>query len=103
MVSTADCDSVSTDSSSVIRPNFKDKMLNPFKKPYTPKASELSDAVLLCEIANMMDWSEEKVLRTACIEAKNNHDYDKYFSTKKLPMYVRLELRKAYSILIEEF
>ncbi len=64
-------------------------------------ANELNDNELICSIADMMDWGEERVFNEACKQTNTNYYYDDYFKTvvsnkPSLPNPIRQELRKAF-------
>ena len=64
-------------------------------------ANELDDNELICSIADMMDWGEERVFNEACKRTNTNYHYNEYFKTvmsnnPSLPDPIRRELRKAF-------
>lgn len=78
--------------------SIRDWISNSFKVSET----KFSDDVLLTEVSNYMDWSEEETIKTAAEQVNENYTYDDWFRTKKLTPNIRHELRKAYQILTEK-
>ncbi len=44
-------------------------------------SNELDDNELICSIADMMDWGEERVFNEACKQTNTNYHYNDYFKT----------------------
>ena len=74
------------------------------KDSYFKNPCLLSDEHLLRDVANLMDWSEYKTFT----EAKNqsntyNANYNNFWKSGKLLPSMRLELRKAYIIILKKW